>query len=201
MRGWRPIFGQVASSQGHLQNNIVGKGDVFLFFGLFRRVEDSIKGWHYVREAKPIHVLFGWLQVAERVAVSSWSARDKWALYHPHFSRRPHPSNVIYASAKRLHLPNHDSIGIAGAGTFGFYSPKRQLTAPESDRPGLWLLPGWFNPNDRPSTLSFHSDAARWHKANGGVMLSSVCRGQEFVLNCDHYPEAIPWLLSLFRSV
>ncbi|HWA95072.1 MAG TPA: hypothetical protein VG844_10775 [Terracidiphilus sp.] len=197
LRGWRPIFGQVGSSEGHLRNQQVGRGDVFLFFGLFRRIEQSSEGWRYVREAKPMHVLFGWLQVAERIPVSSWSAKDHWALYHPHFSRHPHRSNVIYASSKRLQLPHRASNGIAGAGTFQFYSPKLRLSAPDSNRPSQWLLPEWFSPIKRKSTLSFHSDAARWEKAIGGVTLSSVSRGQEFVLNCDHYPEAIPWLRGL----
>jgi hypothetical protein len=198
LSGWRPIFGQAGSSEVHLQNQHVGRGDVFLFFGLYRRVEGSSQGWRYVRDAKAKHVLFGWLQVAERIAVSSWPTTDRWALYHPHFARSPHPSNVIYASSQRLHLPHHTSSGIAGAGTFQFYSPQLRLTAPDSERPGRWLLPEWFSPEHRPSTLSFHRSAARWERANGGVNLSSVSRGQEFVLNCDHYPEAIPWLHRLF---
>ena len=201
LNGWRPIFGQLGASEGHIQNQHIGRGDVFLFFGLFRRVEESHKGWRYVRTARPIHALFGWLQVADRVPVSSWSAKDHWALYHPHFARSPHPSNVIYASAQRLHLPHHASEGISGAGTFQFYSPQLRLTAPDSDRPGLWFLPNWFSPEHRLSTLSFHGDAARWEKVDGGVMLSSVSRGQEFVLNCDHYPEAIPWLRGLLSPV
>lgn len=197
-RGWRPIFGQAGSSESHLQNRHVGQGDVFLFFGLFRRVEESTKGWRYVREARPMHVLFGWLQVAERIPVSSWEADDQWALYHPHFARQPHPSNVIYDSEKCLHLPGCASNQIAGAGTFQLYSPKLQLTDPESLRPGRWLLPEWFNPEHRASTLSFHGDASRWETGKGGVFLSSVSRGQEFVLNCDDYPEAISWLYRLF---
>jgi len=198
LSGWRPIFGQAGSSEGHLQNQGVGQGDVFLFFGLFRPIEKSQKGWRYVREAMPIHALFGWLQVAKRITVSSWPTTDRWALYHPHFARSPHPSNVIYASSKCLHLPNGASDDIAGAGTFQFYSPELRLTAPESDRPGRWFLPEWFSPEHRPSTLSYHGDVARWEKLNGGVTVSSVSRGQEFVLDCDHYPEAIPWLYSLF---
>ena len=148
-----------------------------------------------------MHVLFGWLQVAERIPVSSWSANDRWAVYHPHFARSPHPSNVIYVSGKHLRLPNRALNGTAGAGTFQFYSDKLRLTAPDSDRPGRWLLPEWFSPEHRPSTLSFHGDAARWERADGGIILFSVSRGQEFVLNCDDYPEAIPWLRGLLSPV
>lgn len=37
--GWRPAFGQVENAQSHLQNQGVGPGDLFLFFGWFRSVE------------------------------------------------------------------------------------------------------------------------------------------------------------------
>jgi len=33
--GWRPLFGQSGAAQGHLRNQHVNIGDVFLFFGLF----------------------------------------------------------------------------------------------------------------------------------------------------------------------
>jgi hypothetical protein len=59
LNGWRPIFGQVGASEGHIQNQHVGRGDVFLFFGLYRRIENSLKGWRYVRDATLMHVLFG----------------------------------------------------------------------------------------------------------------------------------------------
>ena len=66
------MFGQVGAAEKHLENRGVGAGDVFLFFGLFRNVEKSAGRWTYVRGALPVHVIFGWLQIAERVAVSSW---------------------------------------------------------------------------------------------------------------------------------
>ena len=132
LNGWRPIFGQAGSSEGHLHNQHVGRGDVFLYFGLYRRVEESSQGWRYVRDARAMHVLFGWLQVAERIPVSSWPSPERWALYHPHFARSPHRSNVIYVSDKHLHLPHHASKDIAGAGTFQFYSQQLPI-----DRPGF----------------------------------------------------------------
>jgi len=42
------------------------------------------------------------------------------------------------------------------------------------------------------------SDLKRWTKGTDGVLLDSVSRGQEFVLDCDDYPEAQSWLRSLF---
>src|ERR1700733_4004030 len=100
--GWRPLFGQEGAAESHLENQGIGPGDIFLFFGLFRAVEKPVHGWHYVRGSRPMHVIFGWLQVAKRVAVSDWPTGADWALYHPHFRREPNPSNVLYVGAERL---------------------------------------------------------------------------------------------------
>jgi hypothetical protein len=198
--GWRPIFGQTDAAEGHLRRQGVGEGDIFLFFGLFRPVEQTSSGWRFVRGSKPIHILFGWLQISDRVPVSAWPASEGWALYHPHFSREPKPSNVIYTSSERLVLPAGKTTTFAGAGTFPRLSPKLRLTALESDRPGRWLLPEWFCPDDRGSCLSYHGDRSRWEKVNGGVLLSTVSRGQEFVLDCAKFQEAVGWMEQMLNS-
>jgi hypothetical protein len=42
--------------------------------------------------------------------------------------------------------------------------------------------------------LTYHGDLSRWRTSTAGVTLDSAARGQEFVLDCDDYPEAIEWL-------
>ena len=101
---------------------------------------------------------------------------------------------MIYVSAERLNLPRVNSHGIAGVGLFQCFSPELRLTAPDSEVPSRWLLPQWFHPERRASVLSFHGNPSRWDKSDAGVILSSVGRGQEFVLACDDYPEAVGWL-------
>ncbi|MDR3716057.1 MAG: hypothetical protein P4L51_24905 [Puia sp.] len=199
-KGWRPIFGQAGSSESHLRNRCVGSDDIFLFFGLFRPVEKLSSGWQYVRGSKPIHTIFGWLQVADRVAVSAWPTADGWARYHPHFARKENPNNVLYVATDRLKLQGKNSLGIVGAGTFHSFSQRLRLTAPDSARPGLWLLPDWFHPENHTSVLSYHRDFSRWQRCRGGVTLSSVSRGQEFVLDCEDYPEAVEWLWSILQE-
>ncbi len=198
-KGWRPIFGQVDAAEGHLRRQGIGSGDIFLFFGLFREVEKASSGWQFVRGSKPVHSLFGWLQIAERVPVSTWPTSDRWALYHPHFARQPSLSNVIYTSTERMILPSGKSTGFAGAGTFSQFSPTLCLTALHSDRPGRWLLPEWFHPDGRDSVLTYHGNRVRWETSDGGAFLSSASRGQEFVLDCDDYPEAVGWLHELLE--
>jgi hypothetical protein len=38
--------------------------------------------------------------------------------------------------------------------------------------------------------MNLVSDLKRWTKGTDGVLLDSVLREQEFVLDCDDYPEA-----------
>ncbi len=59
--GWRPLFGQVGAAEGHLEKQGVGQGDIFLFWGLFRRVVRADFGWDYAQGERRQHVLFGWL--------------------------------------------------------------------------------------------------------------------------------------------
>ena len=59
------------------------------------------------------------------------------------------------------------------------------------------VLPEWFHPKRRGSVLTYHGDQSRWQQVTDGVMLTAVSRGQEFVLDCDDYPEAINWLAEL----
>jgi len=193
-RGWRPLLGQVGAAERHLERQGVGPGDVFVFFGLFRAVEKFDNGWHYAVGSRPMHVIFGWLQIAKRVAVSNWPTDAAWALYHPHFRLEPSPTNIVYVAAERFQFPAERSGTIPGAGLFHGFRPQLQLTEPQCSRPSLWLLPEWFHPSGRDSALTYHCDLARWQKSKAGVMLNSVGRGQEFVLDCDDYPEAINWL-------
>jgi len=199
-KDWRPIFGQANAAEGHLRRQLVGAGDIFLYFGLFRLVEQVDSHFRFVRGSKPIHVLFGWLQIADRVPVSEWPISQNWAFYHPHFSRESQPSNVIYVSKDRLMLPQGAIKGTPGAGTFPRYSENLRLTAPDSNRPSQWLLPEWFCPDGRGSCLSYHSNPSRWKKVDGGILLSAVSRGQEFVLDCERFPEAVEWIKKIVTS-
>ena len=44
--GWLPTLGQHRAAQGHLRNQGVGVGDLFLFWGVFRAVDDELKWVH-----------------------------------------------------------------------------------------------------------------------------------------------------------
>jgi len=40
----------------------------------------------------------------------------------------------------------------------------------------------------------------RWRESNADVMLDFVARRQEFILDCDDYPEAVGWLRELLAT-
>jgi len=190
---WRPIFGQTGAAETHLQSQGVREGDVFIFYGWFRQVELVSGHFRYSKGAPDLHVIFGWLQVAQRLSVDFLSEFPTWALDHPHSKRIKYRStDCIYLSTSNLNVPGIERQR-PGAGVFQRFSTGLCLTDPRHTR-SIWRLPKWFYPQDRDSQLSYHSDLNRWTPDGDEVLLHSVGRGQEFVLDCEDYPEAIQWL-------
>lgn len=200
--GWRPAFGQAKSAQGHLARQGVGRGDLFLFFGWFRRVEPAADGgWRYVAGSPHVHRLFGWLQVAEVVAVGNDFAGARaarpWLSAHPHLHGPGWPDNTIYVSTRTLTIDGAE-LAVRGGGVFSNADGRLTLTAPEATSRSHWKLPGWFLPADGRPLLSHHGDERRWRRDGPRVHVRAVGRGQEFVRGIDGIPEAAAWLRGLF---
>jgi hypothetical protein len=193
--GWRPAFGQLGGAQGHLRNEGVGAGDLFLFFGLFREVTD---GGAFVRGAAARHVLWGWLEVGRALVVDEHRRQLAWAADHPHLRIVGEPSNVLYVATDKLSVPGAD--GLTGAGVFERFTPDLQLTASDATGPSRWRLPRWFHPEGRRSALSYHRNPTAWSREADAVRLRSVGRGQEFVLDADDYPEAVTWAVTAITA-
>ncbi len=197
--GWRPIFGQAGAAQSHLARHGVGPGDLFLFFGWFRRAERRGGELRYVRDAPDLHVIFGWLQVGQVHRVTNDLARElPWAASHPHLIQRDRYDNdTIYAARERLTVAGSR---LPGAGVFERVADQLVLTqlTPYLGR-STWRLPRWFHPRDR-APLSRHGRANRWRVQGESVQLRSVPIGQEFVLDLNRYPEAMAWLGGIFRG-
>lgn len=190
-RGWRPMFGQSDAAQRHLHKMNVMEGDIFLFFGWFRRVEQHDGRFRYQPSAPDIHMLFGWLKVGEiwRQIREVWrDSKDKeldipeWAQDHPHASADWSGNTIYVAQSDTGHA----------AGTFRSATDELILTR-KGDTRSRWCLPKWFHPSRRKSTLSYHSNLGRWDQDKNHAYLQSVGRGQEFVLDTKDYPEAVDW--------
>jgi hypothetical protein len=115
-RGWCPVFGQEGAAQTVLARAGVGPGDVFLYFGWFRRGRDDL------------HAIFGWLEVGEVIDLARRAA-PAWAKDHPHVFAPQRPNNALYIARR--------------AGLFRRYDDRLRLTAPGATR-SLWRVPRFF---------------------------------------------------------
>ena len=200
--GWRPLFGQTGSAQAHLDNCGVGVGDLFLFFGWFRQTIQANGQLAFDRGAPDLHVVFGWLQVGRMMhPTTERRSVPRWAVEHPHVrrARSLEANNTVYVASERLDLPV-SMAHLPGAGLFPCLSNILTLTAPGRSR-SLWRLPHWFYPTTGKPALSYHSDAQRWRLDDTGCYLQTVGRGQEFVLDCDYFPEALTWIQNIFANL
>lgn len=199
--GWRGVFGQAGAAEKHLQNQGVGAGDIFLFYGWFRQVECSNGRYRYVPGAPDLHVIFAWLQIEQRIPVAQRSRIPAWACGHVH-CRRPQPFALdsLYIATERLTLPALPGISLdqPGAGIFPRYHPMLCLTAQEPyESRRKWRLPSWMFPTAGRPALTYHADPRLWEQRADYVLLKSAGRGQEFVLDCDDNPQAAGWLANL----
>ena len=198
---WRGMLGQAGIAQSHLNNQGVSSGDVFLFFGLYRRVEETAQGWRFVRGSPEQHVLWGWLQVDEKYLVADIGPNDlPWARHHPHlFSHHYDVKNTVYAASMNLDLGGEDDrCEIAGWGVFPKLDQRLVLTNPNGAGVSNWRLPRWFYPDGNKPPLTYHGRIhERWRRDDNHAYLRSVGRGQEFVLDLAHYPDAVEWLSDL----
>ena len=169
-------------------------GDLFLFFGWFRRVAYAQGRYQYVAGAPDLHVLFGWLEVGEVLAGSALQAPPEWLRRHPHVDGTYRQKDHVYIARTQGTLAGD------GAGTFRHYSSALQLTAAESRSRSVWKLPAWFLPGSGRPPLSCHARADRWTPEGSTALLTTVGRGQEFVLDSKDYPEALPWAASLLAE-
>ena len=208
--GWKPLFGQARAAESHLQKHGVASGDLFLFFGWFRQAEQRQGRFRFVKGAPDLHVVFGWLQVELRIPSTDAERLIPWANDHPHYMRdrfTKHGANdSIYVSRDELIL-DEERVGLPGAGAFPRYTDLLCLTRPcvnecvnemENLR-SWWRLPVWFQPAGKESRLSYHEDPNRWRSDGEDTFLRTVGMGQEFVLDCDHYPQAIGWAADLLK--
>ena len=195
-RGWRPLFGQSGAAQGHLRKQAIQSGDLFLFFGLFQRIEKASGRWCFVKDAPRQHIIWGWLQIGEIHKVDEIPKEAlPWARYHPHLhpSRDKDRTNTLYIASEELRLSNR-SIA-PGAGCFPKFHERLVLTNPAGSGVTNWRLPRSFYPDNDKSRLTYHPKLDRWDHDEEYAYLQSVGRGQEFVLDLDQYPGVTDWLV------
>ena len=201
--GWRPAFGQTGSAQGHLRDKDIGAGDLFLFFGWFREVENHAGFWRYVKNAPHLHVMFGWIEVAHVLSIVTDRERClrsyPWIANHPHVAhpgRYTDSRNTLYVAAIGSRF---SKTAKHGGGRFLRFGKQLQLTRSGSSR-SVWSLPSWFMPKNGREPLSYNPRPDQWETDASHVTLRSAAKGQEFILDGAAYPEAESWASDLIRE-
>lgn len=122
IENWSPAFGQIGAAQGLLANAGVECGDIFLFFGWFRHVEKTDKGYRFVKRSgsdfyahADMQVIYGYLQVGEILTEPERISKYNW---HPHSSRRrlDNANNALYIPTEKLSI----QPTLSGCGTLDF---------------------------------------------------------------------------------
>lgn len=175
-KDWCPTLGQCGAAASHLRNQHVAKGDVFLFFGLFRQWCSESKDFY----GRSFHAIWGYMQIEEIIDLQhDADARSRFP-WHPHLcfmdGAKEHSPNLLFIGNEKLSFaPKH-----RGYGTFHF-NDELQLTITDETRVTHWryeALP-WIdrrNPSKHPMT--YHSEQS----CNNIGYFQSACRGQEFVI-------------------
>ncbi|MBV1918691.1 MAG: hypothetical protein KUG65_11630 [Sphingomonadaceae bacterium] len=164
-------LGQTGGAQGHLRNQGVTSGDLFLFFGLF--ADPATKERH--------HRIFGYMHVTCHGSPDEIAVHREWTpppRRHPHFSGDWGAANSIY------HGPGNTAQRAAGS-----------LRLTRSGGPlNAWKVPSWL----KDFGLSYHAKPERW---TGATNLDSVKRGQEFVCNIGNAAAPHRWIDGIIKEI
>ena len=186
MTGWKPAFGQSDIALKHLQNNSVGEGDLFLFFGWFKETEKGKDGLlRYKRKSRDLHVIYAYMQIGE--IIKPMDNPYEWLKDHPHIGDRKQRNdkpNVIFLPSDTLSLLS----GYKGCDVLT-YRENRVLTNIENYKSRTyWDLPDCF----RDVEISYHP-----HPWKNGYF-KSADKGQEFVMEAT--PEILNWAKQIIKK-
>lgn len=186
LHGWRPSLGQIGAAGGHLRNQSVSEGDLFLFYGWFRHTCLDTGRLQFRSDVPGFHAIYGYLEIDSVVSARNSESLPEWLCSHPHAipARLAKSTNVIYVAGDSLSV----NPEIPGAGVFRFHD-ELVLTKPGLSRSRWSLNPDIF----KHLPISYHSDCA-W-KDN---YFQSYPRAQEYVINADE--RAGSWAYNLIAK-
>ena len=192
-KDWRPAFGQSSAAAKLLINQGVGVGDLFIFFGWFRRTIKVNGKLAFDRtDVNGRHIVWGWLEVGEVIDKLPLPHHLLFLEDHPHvrfFEKELPPNNIYVASQSGLK-----------AGVFSTESESVVLTKEGGGRRSLWLLAEEFESLFLERALSYHGDEVRWKREGTRIGLQTVGRGQEFVFDGERHPRAYGYFRDLIKA-
>ena len=179
------MFGQEGPALSHLNNQGIKENDIFLFFGWFKRAEIVDGKFQYKKNAKDLHVIYGYLQVGKKY--DTYDEIKKNFPWHPHADEyeKDRKLNAVYSATKQLSFLEE----YPGYGTFKF-NDKLVLTKENLSR-SRWQLPECL----KDKKITYHSK-----NSYKDEYFQSACIGQEFVVVDDIDKKIIDWIKGLFES-
>ncbi len=167
-KDWRPLFGQRGAAQTILDKHNIQKGDIFLFFGRFKKTQNVFGKLKFDPSDRDRHIIFGYFQIDEKILVSGKTIIPEWIRYHSHISHSDgRKNNTVYTASETLSWNAH----LPGAGIFKF--DKSLVLTKEGHSCSRWQLPSLF----KGLNISYH-DLNSWKDS----YFQSRSRGQEFVI-------------------
>ena len=186
------LFGQASSSQTELRNSCVGLGDLFLFFGWFKKF--SSKG-------KDLHHIFGWLQISKIISgdeeIRGYLTSKKMKHPHGHGDRSTYKNNTLYIGSKDLTIGNKKT-GLKGFGLFKSSAKGLILTSPDHTR-SMWKLPREYFKDSIDNKKKLFLNRLKWTDKENFLVNTNKGPGQEFILDSETNPAIIDWVLSLIK--
>ena len=197
---WKRNFGQVKSAQTHLENNKIGIGDVFLFFGWFKRAEYINGKFKYVKDKEypnGFHAIYSYLQIGE-IYKPNKQKTPEWLDYHPHVKYKNeyefnNDNNTIYVASELFNYPEYFNKN----GSISFvYSENLILTKKGQSNRTLWELPFELHPNS--GVRLSYNPIEKWNIENNKAILKSASKGQEFIFT-DANANVEKWCIDLIK--
>ncbi len=199
------VFGQTGGAAGHLWNNNVKEGSVFLFFTRFKPIKNRVHpldprgGW-----SDGAYYIYGWLKAGKVITgKNKEELPDEVKQQHPHGAEEnfiKSSNNTLYLASDRL-FPDRD---IPGSGYFPRLDDRLLLSSPlHKNKPSVWQLPAFFHEACyQPTYLEEKENEKRKWLENtenpGMYYVQSPARGQEYVAPLENKSE--DWLRSLFND-
>lgn len=185
---WKAAFGQDDTAQEVLRRAGVGKGDLFLFFGWFREVEELNGTFKYSTKAHNIHAIFGYLEIGQIIKLKT-DPIPSWARNHPHvLMNEEYPkNNTLYVSTNNLSF----SKGKPGAGYF-YYDKRLVLSKEGQKNRSVWELPSFFEGKESCFKIGVNLNKL----PNGNIKLETRGHGMQELFICED-KEVVSWAQKL----
>lgn len=188
IKDWHPAFGQIGAAQGTLRNANVEEGDLFLFFGWFRKskLENGRLRFSTPKDSSDFYdfadlqAIYGYLQIG-KIITNPEEISTYW--WHPHASssRINEKNNALYIPSESLSFAKE----LPGFGVLNFRED-RVLTMKGQSR-SVW------NPHDFLMPDKVYGNKKNSAENVNGLSYAGIW--QELIVN--ESPELLDWAKSI----